>query len=170
MTPWRAGSEPGSGRDGRDGRDGRFEGLPARQVAEELGLEPHREGGYFRETYRAAAKVRTEAGPRPLSTAILYLLTADGRGAPPCGGEQVFLVPGPPEKTRYEGTEGIGGDIQVGTTEGLAAERPDIAKRCREGSEEASPSVVPIRSEAAAPRSPNPALSGFCSPTAYQTA
>jgi predicted cupin superfamily sugar epimerase len=51
--------------------------LSASEVVESLGLRPHREGGFFRETYRAAATVPTEAGPRPLSTGILYLLTAD---------------------------------------------------------------------------------------------
>ncbi len=52
-----------------------FPGLSALEVARNLGLEPHREGGYFRETYRSAVQVRTEAGERPLSTAILYLVT-----------------------------------------------------------------------------------------------
>jgi predicted cupin superfamily sugar epimerase len=39
------------------------EGLPAEEVARRLGLSPHPEGGYYRETFRAAA-----------STAIYYLL------------------------------------------------------------------------------------------------
>ncbi|MFH0915128.1 MAG: cupin domain-containing protein [bacterium] len=95
--------------------------LSALGVVESLGLEPHREGGYFRETYRAAATVATAAGPRPLSTAILYLLTRDDpsrfhrlrwdemwffhRGA---WAELVLLGPGPapgqphPEKCRPE--------------------------------------------------------------------
>jgi predicted cupin superfamily sugar epimerase len=55
-----------------------LEELSAADAAKRLGLEPHREGGYFRETYRAAEGVHTEAGMRPLTTAILYLLTADG--------------------------------------------------------------------------------------------
>ena len=37
--------------------------VPARQVIEALGLQPHTEGGWFRETFRDAA-----------STAIFYLL------------------------------------------------------------------------------------------------
>lgn len=57
--------------------DRRTSVFSALEVVESLGLEPHREGGYFRETYRAGAIVATEAGPRPLSTAILYLLTRD---------------------------------------------------------------------------------------------
>ncbi len=46
------------------------------EVAEALGLEPHREGGFFRETYRSQTVVRTGSGTRPLATAIIYLLTA----------------------------------------------------------------------------------------------
>jgi predicted cupin superfamily sugar epimerase len=38
-------------------------------------LSAHREGGYFRETYRADTMVSTGNGRRPTSTAILYLLT-----------------------------------------------------------------------------------------------
>ncbi len=52
-------------------------GLSAPEVAEALGLQPHLEGGYFRETYRAAVEVDTAAGPRPLSTAVLFLLASD---------------------------------------------------------------------------------------------
>lgn len=52
-------------------------GLSARQVAEALDLQPHREGGFFRETYRAPAEVTAPAGARPLATAILYLLTPE---------------------------------------------------------------------------------------------
>jgi predicted cupin superfamily sugar epimerase len=53
-----------------------MEALSALEVAVALGMQPHREGGYFRETYRSPAMVETEAGPRRLATAILYLLTA----------------------------------------------------------------------------------------------
>ena len=52
-------------------------GLSACQVAEALNLQPHREGGFFRETYRASTEVATLAGARPLATAILYLLTPE---------------------------------------------------------------------------------------------
>ena len=40
--------------------------LNAAQVAGALGLSPHREGGYFRETYRSPVVVPTPAGMRPL--------------------------------------------------------------------------------------------------------
>jgi predicted cupin superfamily sugar epimerase len=51
--------------------------LSAAQVAGVLGMLPHREGGYYRETYRSAVAVPTAVGSRSLCTAILYLLTAD---------------------------------------------------------------------------------------------
>lgn len=54
-----------------------LEELAAEQVAARLNLRPHREGGFFRETYRSPLQVGTDAGPRPLSTVILYLLTSD---------------------------------------------------------------------------------------------
>ena len=47
----------------------------ASEVAGSLLLEPHPEGGFFRETYRSTRRVKTEAGERPLSTAVLYLVT-----------------------------------------------------------------------------------------------
>lgn len=50
---------------------------PASEVAGSLLLEPHPEGGYFRETYRSPLRVATDVGERPLSTAILYLVTED---------------------------------------------------------------------------------------------
>jgi uncharacterized protein len=52
-------------------------GLTAGQVAEVLGMLPHREGGYYRETYRSAVVTPTPVGARALCTAILYLLTSD---------------------------------------------------------------------------------------------
>jgi predicted cupin superfamily sugar epimerase len=54
-----------------------LEELTAEQVAARLSLEPHREGGFFRETYRSARQVQTEVGPRATSTVILYLLTIE---------------------------------------------------------------------------------------------
>jgi predicted cupin superfamily sugar epimerase len=44
----------------------------ARQIIDALGLTPHPEGGWFRETWRAAAP----AGERAAGTAIYYLLQA----------------------------------------------------------------------------------------------
>lgn len=42
-----------------------------------LDLQPHPEGGWYRETYRSPLTVPTDRGVRAVSTAILYLL---GRG------------------------------------------------------------------------------------------
>ena len=46
-------------------------------MAASLGLEPHPEGGYYLETYRAAQTLATPSGERPASTAILFLITAE---------------------------------------------------------------------------------------------
>ena len=45
---------------------------PAREVIQALGLQPHPEGGWFRETFRDASG----EGGRAASTAIFYLLEA----------------------------------------------------------------------------------------------
>jgi len=55
---------------------------PARALIEQLELQPHPEGGWFRETYRASLTLPGAAlpdqygGDRPAATAILYLLAA----------------------------------------------------------------------------------------------
>lgn len=51
-------------------------GLSAAQVAAALDMHPHREGGFFRETYRSVIVTPTPAGSRSLCTSILYMLTA----------------------------------------------------------------------------------------------
>lgn len=52
--------------------------LTARSLVDQLGLLPHPEGGFFRETYRAPLTLTGLpagfAGPRSASTAIYYLL------------------------------------------------------------------------------------------------
>ena len=50
--------------------------LNATALIEQLELQPHPEGGYYRETYRAGELVDTPRGPRAASTAILFLLVA----------------------------------------------------------------------------------------------
>jgi predicted cupin superfamily sugar epimerase len=42
-----------------------------------LDLQPHPEGGFYRETYAAEIKVVAEHGVRAAATAILFLLTAE---------------------------------------------------------------------------------------------
>lgn len=53
--------------------------LSARQLIAQLQLQPHPEGGHYRETYRASTLVETPRGPRAASTAILFLLAAGER-------------------------------------------------------------------------------------------
>jgi predicted cupin superfamily sugar epimerase len=48
----------------------------AAEVIERLALQPHPEGGFFRETFRAVRETQTSRGPRALATGILFLLTA----------------------------------------------------------------------------------------------
>jgi len=61
--------------------------MQAADIVRELGLQPHPEGGYFRETYRAAETLsaagldRRYGGARATSTAIYYLLEAGQRSA-----------------------------------------------------------------------------------------
>ncbi|NLE21744.1 MAG: cupin domain-containing protein [Actinobacteria bacterium] len=49
----------------------------AAHLADTLGLQPHPEGGYYLETYRAAETMQTPRGARPACTAILFLVTED---------------------------------------------------------------------------------------------
>ena len=49
------------------------------ELIKQLQLSPHPEGGHYRETYRASTLVETARGPRPASTAILFLLSAGER-------------------------------------------------------------------------------------------
>jgi uncharacterized protein len=48
--------------------------LSAAEVVERLGLQPHPEGGFFRETFRAAGETQTARGPRALATGVLFML------------------------------------------------------------------------------------------------
>ena len=50
--------------------------IRASDIARALGLEPHPEGGFFRETHRAGDLVMTPRGPRAASSSILFLVTA----------------------------------------------------------------------------------------------
>lgn len=52
--------------------------MTANEVIQALKLEPlEPEGGYFRQTYQAAATVETPKGGRPIATCIYYLVTPD---------------------------------------------------------------------------------------------
>ncbi|OGR42149.1 MAG: hypothetical protein A2X35_06705 [Elusimicrobia bacterium GWA2_61_42] len=48
----------------------------ADELIRTYGLQEHPEGGYFRESYRAAGKTATPAGERNFSTAVYFLLKA----------------------------------------------------------------------------------------------
>ena len=50
--------------------------LNAKSLIDQLKLQPHPEGGHYRETYRASEIVDTPRGPQAASTAILFLLSA----------------------------------------------------------------------------------------------
>ncbi|GLQ20323.1 cupin domain-containing protein [Algimonas porphyrae] len=47
----------------------------AQDLIESLALQPHPEGGFYRETYRAELTVNTPMGLRPVGTSIFYLLS-----------------------------------------------------------------------------------------------
>lgn len=53
----------------------------ARRTIADLGLAPHPEGGYFRETYRSPQSIVTPRGERAALTCILFLLTSDSFSA-----------------------------------------------------------------------------------------
>jgi uncharacterized protein len=57
--------------------------MDAAAVARLWGLQPHREGGFYRETYRSRLTVTPPGwpGPRACATSILYLLPAGERSA-----------------------------------------------------------------------------------------
>ena len=46
----------------------------ARELIAKLGLEPHQEGGWFRQVYKSATQVHAPQGPRSAVTTIYYLL------------------------------------------------------------------------------------------------
>ncbi|MDO8757403.1 MAG: cupin domain-containing protein [Elusimicrobiota bacterium] len=49
----------------------------SQSLVDAYGLQPHPEGGFFRETYRSSEQMTTRGGAsRPVSTGILFLLPA----------------------------------------------------------------------------------------------
>ena len=46
----------------------------ARHLVDKLALQPHPEGGWYREVYRSPTRVQTARGPRSAITTIYYLL------------------------------------------------------------------------------------------------
>ncbi len=53
----------------------------ARRTIAELGLRPHPEGGFYRETYRSPDTVATARGERSALTSIYFLLTSESFSA-----------------------------------------------------------------------------------------
>ena len=52
-----------------------------KELIARLGLEPHQEGGWFRQVYKSATQVHAPQGPRSALTTIYYLLE-HGRPSP----------------------------------------------------------------------------------------
>lgn len=48
--------------------------MDAAKIIQKLKLQPHPEGGFYKETYRCEQKITTPRGERNVSTAIYYLL------------------------------------------------------------------------------------------------
>lgn len=60
--------------------------MDVQELIDRLDLRPHPEGGFFRETYRSDESLAAELpgrydGPRPLGTAIYFLITRDSFSA-----------------------------------------------------------------------------------------
>ncbi len=53
------------------------ERIAAAEVIRQLSLEPHPEGGFYREVYRAREQLTLPRGTRACSTAIYFLVTAE---------------------------------------------------------------------------------------------
>jgi len=47
-----------------------------KRIIKQYEMDPHPEGGYYKETYRADIMVETDVGERSASTAIKFLVTA----------------------------------------------------------------------------------------------
>lgn len=56
-------------------------GLSADELVARLGLKPHPEGGFYKETYRSTETLVLPRGRRSVCTAILYLLPEGGFSA-----------------------------------------------------------------------------------------
>lgn len=61
--------------------DATFGGHGPQTWIDRLLLEPHPEGGYFREVFRSVEEMSTSRGPRAASTSIYFLLTASSFSA-----------------------------------------------------------------------------------------
>lgn len=97
----------------------------AAELISHLQLQPHPEGGHYRETYRSQLQVETPRGRRAASTAILFLLATGERSRwHRIASDEAWHHHGGGSLTLYEVTpKGNGRRIQLGLN--LAAgERP----------------------------------------------
>lgn len=91
--------------------------MNAAGVIAALRLAAHREGGYFRETYRAAATLRTPRGDRSAATTVLFLVTT---GSPSrlhrLASDELWVhqAGDPLELARLEPREGIAETLLLG--------------------------------------------------------
>jgi uncharacterized protein len=102
-------------------------GSAAPELARQLDLRPHPEGGWFRETWRSAAGFRPDGydGPRSAATAIYYLLQpgeesrwhlvrSDELWLWHHGGPLALRVGGNGPQPAGAGTVLLGGDVAAG--------------------------------------------------------
>ena len=94
-------------------------GVDASDIARALRLEPHAEGGLYRETFRSHTTVELPGWPgeRSLATAIVYLLAAGERSAPHrVRGDELWLWQGgaPMELTVGDAVCLLGPDPDLG--------------------------------------------------------
>ena len=93
-------------------------------LAEALGLEPHPEGGWFRETYRSEVTFEPDGydGPRATATAIYYLLEPgeESRWHVVASDELWLWHSGSPLETL---ARGCGGAADAGAAHGAARQR-----------------------------------------------
>ena len=107
--------------------------MDPQQLIAELGLEPHPEGGYYAETYRAtesipgAALPPTYGGDRSCSTAIYYLLTAgDVSAMHRITSDEIFhFYCGDPVRMLQLHPDGRGEEIAIGSRV-ERGERPQV--------------------------------------------
>ncbi len=97
-----------------------LERMPERGLIEQLRLQPHPEGGWYRRIYTDAMPLTTPAGERPRATAIHYLLTRGSpRGCLHRNRSTIlhFLQGGGPVKYLLLGPEGALRSVVLGTAD-----------------------------------------------------
>jgi len=95
--------------------------MDPREIIDCLQLQPHPEGGWYRQTYRSDFACPTDRGPRSACTGIYYLLEADDISAfhRVASDEMWHFYSGDPLSLILLGDEGLqtvtlGGDVAAG--------------------------------------------------------